>query len=115
MKDEKLDDALGVWRDLSRSREEINAYEARLKYILDEEARLDDARYLAEKEGLKKGLKQGIEQGLEQGLEKGKLLEKEETVKRLFKLSLTMDQIVEATSLDQAVVESIIRKLISNK
>ena len=102
MKDEKLQDAFGVWQDLSRSKEKIYAYEARLKYILDEEARLDDARYLAEKEGQKKGLEQG------------KLLEKEETVKRLFKLSLTIEQIAEATSLDSAVVERIIKELNNN-
>jgi len=42
-----------------------------LKYILDEEAKLEDAKYFAEKEGVAKGIKQGIEQGIEQGLEQG--------------------------------------------
>lgn len=99
MKDENLQDAFGVWQELSRSREETLAYESRLKYILDEEAKLGDARYFAKKEGI----------------EEGKLLEKEETVKRLFKLSLTVEQIVEATSLDPAIVEQIIKELSSNK
>ncbi|WP_342514713.1 Rpn family recombination-promoting nuclease/putative transposase [Sporosarcina sp. FSL K6-1522] len=106
MKDEKLQDAFTVWQELSRSPEEAFAYESRLKYILDEEAKLDDARYLAEKEGR--------EEGLEQGREQGKQLKKEETVKRLFKLSLTIDQIVEATSLELEVVERIIKKLSNN-
>lgn len=118
MKDEKLQDAFTVWQELSRSPEEAFAYESRLKYILDEEAKLGDARYLAEKEGRQKGLREGreegLEQGREQGREQGKQLEKEETVKRLFKLSLTIDQIVEATSLELEVVERIIKKLSNN-
>lgn len=114
MDDKNLQDAFGVWQDLSRSWEEKLAYESRLKYIMDEGAKLDDARYFAEKKGLQKGLKEGLEQGIEQGLEKGKLLEKEETARRLYKLSLTVDQIAEATSLEQAVVERIIKELGSN-
>jgi len=105
LEDKNLQDAFGVWQDLSRSWEEKLAYESRLKYIMDEGAKLDDARYLAEKKGLQKGLKEGLEQG--------KLLEKEETARRLYKLSLAVDQIAEATSLEQAVVR-IIKELGSN-
>ncbi|WP_350224339.1 hypothetical protein [Lysinibacillus sp. fls2-241-R2A-57] len=71
MNDKRIKDALTIWQELSQSPEEYYAYEARLKYILDEEAKLEDAKYFAEKEGVAKGIKQGIEQGIEQGLEQG--------------------------------------------
>ncbi|WP_264879250.1 Rpn family recombination-promoting nuclease/putative transposase [Sporosarcina sp. NCCP-2378] len=119
MRDEQLQEAFTVWQDLSQSPEEFLAYQSRLKYILDEEAKFDDVKHMAEKKGLEEGrqkgleqgLERGLEQGLERGLEQGKLLEKEETVKRLFKLSLTVEQIAEATSLDTHAVERIIGEL----
>lgn len=90
MEDKDLQDAFGVWQDLSRSREETLAYESRLKYIMDEEAKLDDAKYFAEKEGRQKGLEAGIKEGLEKGIEEGvkkvakKMKRKEKVTKKLW-------------------------------
>ncbi len=39
VKDENIADAFFAWEELSRSKEDVLAYESRLKYILDEEAR----------------------------------------------------------------------------
>lgn len=41
--------------ELSRSNEDVLAYESRLKYILDEEAKLEDIKYMAEKMGREEG------------------------------------------------------------
>lgn len=51
MRDEQLQDAFAVWQELSQSPEEFLAYQSRLKYILDEEAKLDDVKHMAEKKG----------------------------------------------------------------
>lgn len=71
MKDEELFNAMNVWQDLSQSPEDYYAYQSRLKYILDEAAKLEDTKYIAEQEGLLKGIEQGIEQGIAQGIEQG--------------------------------------------
>lgn len=52
MHDEQLQEAFTVWQKLSRSPEETSAYESRLKYILDEEAKWEDAKYMGKKEGI---------------------------------------------------------------
>jgi len=103
-----LQDAFGVWQELSRSREETLAYESRLKYILDEEAKLGDARYFAKKEGIEEGL----ERGLEQGLEEGKLLEKEETARQLLAMRMDIDVVVKITKLDEKKILEIQQKIL---
>ncbi|MEQ6354042.1 hypothetical protein ABNX05_05380 [Lysinibacillus sp. M3] len=55
MKDEHLLQAFNVWEDLSLSHEDIIAYQSRLKYILDEEAKLEDVKHMAEQKGIEKG------------------------------------------------------------
>ena len=111
LKDETLRDAFGVWRDLSRSKEEVYAYESRLKYILDEEAKLDDARYLAEKEGRQKGLKEGLEEGREKGREEGLVEGREEGMKKVAKKMISRgdsnEAIMDMTDLTLEEVESL--------
>ncbi|MEK5037723.1 Rpn family recombination-promoting nuclease/putative transposase [Sporosarcina sp. FSL K6-3457] len=107
MEDKNLQDAFGVWQDLSRSREEVLAYESRLKYIMDEEARLDDAKYFAEKEGHQKGLeagrKEGIEKGIEQGIEEGM----KKVAKKMMKKGKSNEEIMELTDLTLDEVEAL--------
>ena len=50
MKDENLLEAFNVWENLSQSQESILAYQSRLKHIIDEEAKMADTKFLAEKE-----------------------------------------------------------------
>ena len=66
MEDKNLQEAFGAWEEMSQTKETIIAYQSRLKYILDEEAKLEDVKYHAEREGIEKGIGQGIEQGIEQ-------------------------------------------------
>lgn len=91
MKDEILANAFSAWEQLSKSKEDVLAYESRLKYILDEEAKLEDVKYMAEKKGR--------EEGREEGREKGILEEKEETVRKLLAKKMDVDFIAEVTGL----------------
>ena len=44
---EHISKAFSTWEELSRSKENIHAYESRLEYIQDEEGKWDDLQYLA--------------------------------------------------------------------
>lgn len=57
MQDENLLTAFSAWEELSQSKKDVLAYQSRLKYILDEEGKLDDVRYKAKREGLEQGKK----------------------------------------------------------
>lgn len=63
MKDEHLLQAFNVREELSLSQEDIIAYQSRLKYILDEEAKLEDVKHMAEQQGIEKGRREGKEEG----------------------------------------------------
>lgn len=60
MKDENLQQALSAWEELSQTPETIIAYQSRLKYMIDEVAKLEDAKYHAQQEGIEKGIEKGI-------------------------------------------------------
>ncbi|WP_073200454.1 Rpn family recombination-promoting nuclease/putative transposase [Gracilibacillus kekensis] len=81
MKDDTLKNAIQGWDVLSATREELLAYEARLKFVMDEEAAKVEAE-LREKEALQegkeKGLKEGIKEGREIGREIGRKIGREE-------------------------------------
>ncbi|MEE1130558.1 MAG: hypothetical protein UHX00_02890, partial [Caryophanon sp.] len=74
MKDENLIDAFGTWEELSQTPETRFAYEMRLKAIIDDEARLSDAKdkgiELGEERGIEKGIEIGKEEGIELGVQK---------------------------------------------
>ncbi|WP_285395764.1 hypothetical protein [Lysinibacillus sp. fls2-241-R2A-57] len=57
--DKNIRDALIIWQELSQSPEVRLAYEARVEQLLDEEAKLEDAKYYGRIEGLAKGIEQG--------------------------------------------------------
>ena len=71
MKDERIREAFETWEELSRTPDELIAYESRLKAIIDEEAKIADAKHAGEEKGLEKGRKKGREEGIEEGLEEG--------------------------------------------
>ena len=64
-------EAIGVLEKMSRSPEERTAYDARLKSLRDDAARLEFARMEGERVGIERGWERGREEGLEQGLEQG--------------------------------------------
>jgi len=59
--DENIRKALQAWEEISLDPDNIIAYQSRVEYLLDEAAKIEDAKYYAEQEGIEKGIKQGIE------------------------------------------------------
>ena len=55
--DENIREALQAWEEISQDPDNIIAYQSRVKYLLDEEAKIEDAKYYAEQEGIEKGIK----------------------------------------------------------
>ncbi|MEY9973058.1 putative transposase/invertase (TIGR01784 family) [Lysinibacillus sp. RC46] len=91
MKDENLRAAFDTWEEISQSPETILAYQSRLKYILDEEARYID----------------GINKGREQGLEQGRKQERIELVKKLLKRHEPIEEIMDLIGLSREEIERI--------
>lgn len=72
MKDENLQEELTLWENMSQTPETMYAYESRLKYMLDEEAKYVDTLAKGKKEGREEGIAEGKEKGLTEGIEIGK-------------------------------------------
>ncbi|MGE7913644.1 hypothetical protein [Lysinibacillus xylanilyticus] len=87
MKDENLRAAFDTWEEISQAPETILAYQSRLKYILDEEARYID------------GINKGIEQGRKQ--------EQIEIVKKLLKRHEPIEEIMDLLGLSREEIERI--------
>jgi len=69
--DDVFEEAAGVLAMISESPEDRVFYEARLRYLQNEEARLAAACEEARKEGREEGRAEGMDQGMEKGMEKG--------------------------------------------
>jgi predicted transposase/invertase (TIGR01784 family) len=69
--DEEYHEAAGVLEMISRSPDDRRFYEARMKFLHDEEARLMAAR------------EEGMEEGMEKGIEKGTLIGKIQTLQEI--------------------------------
>lgn len=130
MNDKSLESAFKNWEELSMNDKEYAAYEARLKYILDEEAAkremelrlkegLEEGRKRIMKEGLEQGLeqglqqgiKQGLQEGLEEGLEQGKKIANETTARRLLSSGMAVEEVANFTELTVSRVVEIKREL----
>ena len=98
MKDEHLLQAFNVWEELSLSQEDVIAYQSRLKYILDEEAKLDDVKHMAEQKGMQKGIEEA----------------KEEIANNLLGNNMDIDFISKITGLSMERIEEIKKGLIQN-
>ena len=71
MKDIHLREAFEAWEELSQDPESIIAYQSRVKYIIDEAAALEDAKYHAEQAGIEKGIQKGMYEGIQKGMKEG--------------------------------------------
>lgn len=65
--DPEFEEAIGVLNMISRTPEERQLYEARIKFLHDQEAQMIAARM----EGIEKGIEKGMERGIEKGREEG--------------------------------------------
>ena|SRR5699024_5811674 len=86
MNEKLIRDALEIWEELSRTPDELIAYESRLKAIIDEEARLADAK------------------------REGKEEEKIQTAHNLLKINADIETIVQATGLTKDDIMKIQKK-----
>ena len=114
MKDETLRSAFQNWEKLSATPEEFQAYESRVKRILDEEAARREAELEvqeAEQRGEKKGEERGEKRGKKRGEKIGAQREKEATARRLLAKGLEVRDIVEVTGLDEERVIEIQREM----
>src|SRR5699024_5112318 len=91
MKDERIREAFETWEELSRTPDELIAYESRLKAIIDEEARLADAK------------------------REGKEEEKLKTVHNLLQINAGIETIVQATGLTKADINNLKRKVYTSR
>jgi len=96
MKDETLYSALQSWEKLSATPEEFQAYESRVKRILDEEAARREAE-LEVQEAEQRGEKRGEKKGEKIGAQKAN----EAMARRLLAKGMEVKDIVEVTGLDE--------------
>src|SRR5699024_6411138 len=102
--------ALQSWEKLSATPEEYQAYESRVKRILDEEAARREAELEvqgAEQRGEERGEKRGKKRGEKIGAQR----EKEATARRLLAKGLEVRDIAEVTGLDEERVIEIQREM----
>lgn len=84
--------------------ENLRAYaESRFRFITDQKNWLHEA----ERSGLAEGLQRGLKEGREEGRKEGREEEKADIARRLFKLGLTREQVVEATGLSDEEIEAL--------
>jgi len=91
MKDNHLREAFEAWEELSQDPESIIAYQSRVKYIIDEAATIEDAKYHAEQVGIEKGIQQGMKKGKQEGMR--------EIAKKMIAKGNSNEEIVELTNL----------------
>jgi len=103
---DKVNKAVNFWIELNLSQEEVIAYQSRLKYILDEEAKLDDVKHMAEQKGMQKGI--------EERKKEGKIEAKEEMANNLLVNNMEIDFISKITGLSMERIEEIKEGLIQN-
>ena len=72
-------EAAGVLAMVSQTPEERQFYEDRVKFLRDQNAQIQQARF----EGMEEGLEQGLEKGLEKGIERGTLSGKIQLLQQL--------------------------------
>jgi len=111
MKDIKLREAFEAWQELSQDPESIIAYESRVKYIIDQTALIDDAKYHGEQAGIEKGRKEGFQKGMQEGMEKGIQKGIQEGMKAIVKKMIgkgnSNDEIIELTNLTVEEIQAL--------
>jgi len=102
MKDDTLHTAFKNWEELSLTQEEIFAYEARLKRVIDEEAAQREAK-LREEEARKRAEKVGEKIGEKRGKQEAK----ETIARRLLAKGMEIESVAEVTGLKKERVMEI--------
>lgn len=104
---EQIKDAVKCYNELTGDDEVKRLTEVRLMGQLEEQAALASARAKGTEEGLKQGKKEGLKQGKEEGLKQGKKEKQVEIAKKLLKLKMPIEQIIETTELTEEELKNI--------
>lgn len=99
MSDRNLRKAFESWEVLSGTKEEVLAYQARMKKIYDEQSMIGEAEM--------RGEEKGIEKGKEEGREEGAILEKQNIAQKLIDGKMPLEDVVKFTGLSLEEVQSI--------
>ncbi len=99
MTDENIRKAFQAWQEISQDPETILAYQSRVKYMLDEAANIEDAKYHAEQEGMEKGIEKGMKKGMKQGIEG--------IARKMIRKGNSNEEIIELTNLSLEEVQSL--------
>ena len=111
MENDEINNAKEVLKEISQDERERRLTELREKYRMDQNAIMKAGYDKGLKAGIEQGINQGIEQGINQGIEQGVNQEKKEIAKRLLKMKMSINQIMEVTGLTKEDVERINNKL----
>ncbi|HUG69260.1 MAG TPA: PD-(D/E)XK nuclease family transposase [Pirellulaceae bacterium] len=98
-----FEEAAGVLEMISQSPEDRQFYEARMKFLHDEEARLIAAREEGREEGRVEGRVEGREEGREEGMARGTLIGKIQTLEEIVGDSVTSTNDLQRHDSDQLV------------
>src|SRR5690625_3846654 len=110
VKDELMKETFENWENLSMEREQREAYEGRLKRIMDEEAAKREAE-LREQEAERKGKREGIQKGIQAGIQEGKQEERKMIACRLLEKGMGVKFVADSTGLDVDKVNEIQRDI----
>src|SRR5699024_7169447 len=94
------------WENLSMEREQREAYEGRLKRIMDEEAAKREAE-LREQEAERKGKREGIQRGIQEGKQE----EREMIERRLLEKGMGVKFVADSTGLNADKINEIQRDI----
>ncbi|MED2776945.1 Rpn family recombination-promoting nuclease/putative transposase [Bacillus thuringiensis] len=98
--DETLQKAIQKWDNMSHNQQFRREYEAREKILLDEKAAVAHAE--------KKGMEKGLQEGMEKGIEKGKLAEREQLIRGMYKNGMDIEDIAKFTAMDELKIRHIL-------
>lgn len=106
MNDETLHAAFESWETLSSTQEEILAYEARLKNVLDQEAAIREAE-LRMQEAKQKALREGRQKGRQEGIQE----RLQSTAERMLKEGFDMETVIRLSGLSKEQVYELQQKM----
>ena len=106
MKDDTLHEAFKSWEVLSGTKEQMIAYEGRMKRIFDEEAAVREAE-LREIDARREGVEEGIQEGERRGEQKGERKAKEATARILLTEGFEIPVVANLVQLDEERIKEI--------
>lgn len=103
MNEKLVRDALEIWEELSKDPESRFAFEARLKTMIDKEARIADAKHMGQKKAIEEGMKEGMEEGMER--------EKQRLAQNMLNMNMDIETIKEVTKITDVQIKQIQKEL----